>query len=186
MKQTIRRLTVAAGTFGVLALPLVAGAQQPAPRGLPPASATRIITMRRMLDLTPRQLVQLDSIERVQYAARRAQMASMRAMRESTRPDSARGQARMQALRPQMEEMRRRDSVSREAAVRVLNDAQRQTMREVQAEERGRQRGMREARGQGAQRGMRGPHGARPAHGMRPPRVLRRHSAPSLRGTSTR
>jgi len=204
MKQTIRRLTLAAGTVGALALPLAAGAQQPDRRELPPANATRIINMRRALDLTPRQVVQLDSIERVHHTAMRAQMEAMRTMRGSAQ-DSMRGQmnrgamrdsatratmqARMQAMRPQMDEMRRRDSVAGAAAVRVLNDAQRQTLRELQAEERGRQRGMREDRGgpQGPPRGMRGGRGGQqgPPRGMREgrggqqgPRGIRAPQAP--------
>jgi hypothetical protein len=80
------------------------------------------------------------------------------------RSDSARGamrdamRQRMEAVRPQLERMRGRDSTARAAAERVLNDAQRQQLRELRAEERGRQRGLREARGarMGARRGMRG------------------------------
>lgn len=188
MKQSIRRLTFATAAFA-LALPAIAGAQRPEPRELPRADATRIIGLRRQLDLTPRQLTQLDSIERVTHAERRANAEQMRtrmvARRDSMRPrnDSLR-RARMEAMRPQMEQMRRRDSTSRAAAERVLNDAQRQQLREIQAEERGRQRGMREARGgqgrgqmrrpgQDRQRGIRGPQGMRGPQGARPPQGMR-------------
>lgn len=175
MKQTIRRLTIAAGALGAMALPMAAEAQQVARREPPRADVTRILNLRRVLDLTPRQVAQLDSMERVQHAARRATMERMRgqmvARRDSMRParmrsDSARARmtpeqrnaardsmratmlARREAMRPQMEEARRRDSVTRAAAERVLNDTQRQKLRELQAEERGRQRGLREARGE--------------------------------------
>lgn len=198
MKQAIRRLTITVGALGALVVPALAGAQQPQPRGagaagsrvgmqrdLPSADATRILNLRRVLDLTPRQVTQLDSIERVQVAARRATGEQLRARRDSMgaqgpqraqRAQRAQGaqmrqgmmrdsagraamrdsmrdsmQARMQAMRPQMEEARRRDSVGRAAAERVLNDTQRQQLRELQAEERGRQRGLREARVGGRQ-----------------------------------
>jgi hypothetical protein len=183
MQQAIRRLTVVA--LGALALPALAGAQRPEPRELPRADATRIINMRRELDLTARQLTQLDSIERATVNERRANAERMRARRDSMRPrnDSlARSQmreraraggtpegrlamrdsmrARMEAMRPEMERMRRTDSTRREAAERVLNDSQRQRLREIQAEERGRQRGLREARG--ARRGGAGQVRVRP------------------------
>jgi len=202
MKQTIRRLTIAAGALGAMALPMAAQAQQAARREPPRADVTRILNLRRVLDLTPRQVAQLDSMERVQHAARRATMERMRgqmvARRDSMRParmrtDSARPRmtpeqrnaardsmratmlARREAMRPQMEEARRRDSVTRAAAERVLNDTQRQKLRELQAEERGRQRGLREARGERGgrvmmrgQRMMRGERMIRERQGMRP------------------
>ncbi|MEX2180959.1 MAG: hypothetical protein WD771_02875 [Gemmatimonadaceae bacterium] len=164
------RTLVLAGA--VLAAPAVIVAQGP-PRAAAPAQArpmgaggvTRILNARRVLDLTPRQVAQLDSIERVLFAERRAAMAGMQPMRDSVRAgarsaesrearrDTAR--ARMEAMRPQMEQMRRRDSVATAAAQRVLTEAQRQQWRELQAEQRGRMQGMREARG--ARRdGMRG------------------------------
>jgi hypothetical protein len=190
MKQAIRRFTITAGALA-LALPALASAQEPAPRmqELPRADVTRILDLRRVLDLTPRQVMQLDSIERVQVAERRAQAEQMRQRRDSmggqaavrrmqagpggragavagrrvmVRDSAARmtpetrqalrdsvgrqARARMEEMRPQMEQMRQRDSVRRAAAERVLTDAQRQRLRELQAEERGRQRGLREAR----------------------------------------
>lgn len=180
MKDAIRRSTLMLGA-AMLALPAFALAQpgtaprRPAPQGppgapgaraeLPPTDVTALLNARRALDLTPRQVAQLDSIERALVADRRQMEARMRAMGDSVRasrqgtapapgaradrrggmPDSAM-RARMETLRPQMEQMRRRDSTSREAAQRVLTDGQRQRVREMQAEERGRQRGMREAR----------------------------------------
>jgi hypothetical protein len=135
-----------------------AGPRQVAPR---PAGVTQILNARRRLDLTPRQVAQLDSIERVVFAERRANETRLRALRDSMRTqmqqqaapatDAERAQrrdvmrARMEAMRPQMEQMRGRDSTANAAAQRVLTDAQRQQLREIEAEERGRQRGMREA-----------------------------------------
>ncbi|MDH5234605.1 MAG: hypothetical protein OEW77_06565 [Gemmatimonadota bacterium] len=148
------------------------GAQGPeAGTPIPPMDATALLNARRALDLSPRQVAQLDSIERSLFSERQAMQARMRTMQDSVRtramrspdgrpamnPDSMR--ARMEALRPQMEQMRRRDSTSRAAAERVLNDSQRQKVREMQAEERGRQRGLREARarsGGGVRGGGRG------------------------------
>lgn len=204
MKRSTFTLTLGAGLLvGTLAtaLPTPAAAQQPAPRmlELPRADATRILNLRRVLDLTPRQVAQLDSIERVQFAARRAMAEQMRARRDSmagtravARPGAVggarpmpmrqrgvrvmrdsmrqRAEARMAELRPQFEQARQRDSMSRAAAERVLNDAQRQRLRELQAEERGRQRGLREARMRGA-RSVRGGMAGRATPGtprMRP------------------
>jgi hypothetical protein len=208
MMTTIRRLTLA---FGALALPALISAQTPAGpraavRGAGQADVTRILNARRALDLTPRQVAQLDSIERAQFAARRADQERMRQFRDTLRGDvrrragagvprdsiRAQAQARMQALRPQLEQARRRDSAARAAAERVLTDAQRQRVREMQAEARGYQRGMREGRGvrgvqprQGVrgQPGLRGTPGARrapqrPLGMQRPLQEMRRPPAP--------
>jgi hypothetical protein len=189
MQKMIRHLAL----VGALVAPTALAAQARGPGGpegardLPSASVTQILNARRALDLTPRQVAQLDSIERALFAERRVAGERMRAMRDSmggqtggqmrarvergerippagVRSDSARGamrdamRQRMEAVRPQLERMRGRDSTARAAAERVLNDAQRQQLRELRAEERGRQRGLREARGarMGARRGMRG------------------------------
>ena len=170
MQIQIRHLVLAGA---ILAAPAVIAAQGP-PRTAAPAQAramapgggvTQILNARRVLNLTPRQVAQLDSIERALFAERRAMRESMQPMRDSVRAgarsaasreamrDSAR--VRMQAMRPQMEQMRRRDSIATTAAQRVLTDAQRQQWRELQAERRGRMQGMREARGM-RREGMRG------------------------------
>ncbi len=187
MITTLRRLTL---VLGALALPALASAQEPVPgrgavgRPMPPgeraemprADVTRILNMRRQLELTPRQVAQLDSIERVQFADRRANAERMRVQRDTLRTglgarpgqgmnrDSLRAgaRARMEAQRPAMEQMRRRDSSTRAAAERVLNDTQRGKLREMQAEERGFQRGLR------AGRGDRGPQGVRQGRSMAP------------------
>ena len=178
MSHAIRRLIVVLGVV-TLGVPAIVGAQRGpgasrqsiGPRGagareLPPADVTHIINARRELELTPRQLVQLDSIERVQLAERKQLGERMRGMRDSmmggrgdagaNRPPVARDsmRSRMEQLRPLMDQMRKRDSATRAAAERVLNDGQRQKLREVQAERRGYQRGERDARMErGAERG---------------------------------
>lgn len=129
---------------------------------------TAMLNARRLLDLTPRQVAQLDSIERGLHAERQRVTAAMRPAMDSMRQrvrtqgiprDSMqRQQLRQQAeqrraaLRPQMEQLRSRDSAATAAAERLLNDTQRGKWREMQAERRGFERGMRAGRG-----GQRGP-----------------------------
>lgn len=160
-------------------------AQGPRRAELPGAEVTALLNARRQLDLTPRQVAQLDSLERIQHAERSKFQESMRVRRDSamqrqraaTMPrDSmrARMQAQMQAeraaLQPQLDQMRRRDSTFRMAADRVLNDTQRQKVRELQAERRGYERGLRAGRGgQGGRSAMRGGRGGQGGRdGMRP------------------
>lgn len=173
------------------------GPEAGAVRRGPGGGVTAILNARRQLDLSPRQVAQLDSIERVLHnerkqveASLRPAMDSMRARMRSSegRPDSAqrvmlRAQAerRRETMRPQMERLRQRDSVSTAAAERILTDAQRTQWRELQAERRGFVRGMQAGRGGGRMMirgprdgrgpqpmrapGMRGPDSARPAPG---------------------
>lgn len=197
MTKTLRRLALSAG---VLAMPALLMAQAPraprdpagpmAARTPAPSEVTRILNARRQLDLTPRQVAQLDSIERGVFAERRAMQQRLQAQRDSLRGDvagraragqrvdrdsvRARAQARMEALRPQMEQLRRRDSVARSAAERVLNDAQRQQYREMRAERRGYERGLRAGRGAADVRRAMPQRGARPA----PPRMAPRGEGP--------
>lgn len=181
MSRTHRTLTFALGA-ALLVAPALASAQggRGAPagpargdgtagRGVGPGGVTRLLDARRALDLTSRQVAQLDSLERLQYAERRAFQERMRPVRDSLAQrartgartpafrDSmqAQARARREAARPQMEQMRKRDSSLNAAAERVLTDTQRQKVREMQAERRGFERGMRAGRG-----GMRGPQGA--------------------------
>lgn len=184
MRTTIRSLVITGLLVGATT---VAGAQAPARQGPPAdrpmprgAGITEILNARRALDLTPRQVAQLDSIERTLWAERQKTQAAMRERQEGMRQemrqriergerpgadpaarDSLRAsmQARMQEMRPQMEQLRRRDSTARAAADRILNDTQRQKLREMDAERRGFERGMRAGRagGRGDMRGnMRG------------------------------
>ena len=145
-----------------------------------PAGVTRLLNARRQLDLTPRQVAQLDSIERVVVAERRALQERIRPSRDSmaqrvramrgTSRDSIRDavRARVEALRPQLEQARRRDSSSTAAAERVLTDTQRQKLSEIRAEERGRMRGMREAQMRGRMQGRPAVRERRPMPGRRP------------------
>lgn len=201
MSRTHRILTFAFGA-ALFVAPALASAQggRGAPagpargdgtvgRGVGPGGVTRLLNARRQLELTSRQVAQLDSLERLQYAERRAFQERMRPVRDSVAQrartgaltpafrDSmqAQARARREAARPQMEQMRKRDSSLSAAAERVLNDTQRQKVREMQAERRGFERGMRAGRGQrggtpqagqrggiqGGRGGMRGPQGGR-------------------------
>lgn len=174
MSRTFRTFTFAIGA-ALLVAPALASAQggRGAPagpasgvgtvgRGVGPGGVTRLLNARRELELTSRQVAQLDSLERLQYAERRAFQERMRPVRDSLTQrartgsrtpafrDSmqAQARARREASRPQMEQMRKRDSSLNAAAERVLNDTQRQKVREMQAERRGFERGMRAGRGQ--------------------------------------
>jgi len=179
MSRTFRTFTLAIGA-ALLVAPTLAVAQggrgfpgapprgegPVAGRGVGPGGVTRLLNARRELDLTSRQVAQLDSIERLQHAERKAFQERMRPVRDSllqrARPGQGTGQrtpalrdslqaqarARREAARPQMEQMRKRDSSLNASAERVLNDTQRQKVREMQAERRGYARGMRAGRGQ--------------------------------------
>lgn len=164
------------------------------PRGRgPEAGVTQILNARRALELTARQVVQLDSIERVLHTEREKLMAQARperdAMQAEMRQRVERGERpgqnpavrdslhremrqRMERVRPQMEALRQRDSTSRVAAERILTDAQRTKVHEMQAERRGYERGRLEAEMRGGrQNGMR--QGGRPGtmhRGMMPGR----------------
>ena len=167
--------------------------------------ATQLLNARRELDLTSRQVVALDSIERVQYARRREFAERMRASQDSfaggarQRPateaerDSmrARFEARREAMRPQFEQQRRADSISTAAAMRLLSDAQRQRVREIVIERRAEARGRMQAmRGGGAARQGRGfapgrGPGAGPrefGRGVGPDDGARMRRAPGMRG----
>lgn len=167
MRTQLKTLALA----GLLLAPALAMAQGPggrgAPRGpgpegagprggMPPAAVTHMLNARRQLDLTPRQVAQLDSMERVLWNEREALRAqAQRAPRDSVRAN----------MRPQMQALRQRDSTTRVAAERILTDAQRSKLREMQAERRGYERGRREA---GGRDGMR--DGMRPGRGDGPRR----------------
>jgi hypothetical protein len=106
-------------------------------------SASELLDRRRALDLSPRQVARLDSIERVQFSQRRAMGEQMRKQRDSvcadrnpcvlTPEERDRFRAQQEQLRPQREQMMRGDSLSRAQAYAVLDSTQRsrlQTMRE--------------------------------------------------------
>ena len=144
------------------------------PAGRPrQAGVTRLLNLRRQLDLTPRQVAQFDSIERLVVAEQRSVMERMRAERggrpSAVAPDSLR--AERQRLQPQLAQLRQRDSVTTAAAERLLTDAQRGKLRELRAFARGRAAGLRQ--GQGAMRGgMRGLTPMAPMPPMMPMRPL--------------
>lgn len=109
-------------------------------------SATELLERRRDLDLTPRQIVRLDSIEREQFGARRAARERMLQLQDSicanrrpcvlTPEEGQRFRAEREQMRPQREQMMRADSAARSRAYAVLDSAQRtrlQTMREQRA-----------------------------------------------------
>lgn len=131
-----------------------------------------LIDMRRELNLSARQLTQLDSIERSLLQRNRTVQERIRSRMDSVRPRlrADTGEAR-QALRVQADSMRalrrvivRNDSTAREAAMRILTDSQRIQVRVRAAERRGFNRGRASAMREG-QRGFRqaqpGPQGRR-------------------------
>ncbi|MFN0097683.1 MAG: hypothetical protein ACKVS7_03335, partial [Gemmatimonadaceae bacterium] len=149
--------------------PVGRGPQGPGRAAAPGVDVTTLLNARRQLDLTPRQVAQLDSLERIQHAERSKFRESMAVRRDSMMQrlrtargaqgarggepgnanvprDSMRARMRSQiqgeraALQPQFEQLQRRDSTFRVAAERLLNDTQRQKVREMQAERRGYER----------------------------------------------
>jgi hypothetical protein len=116
---------------------------------------TRLLNLRRQLELTPRQVAQLDSMERGLFTERKALMERMQGQRRALQqpgpqgrpiaPDSMR--ARMQQLQPQMAQWRQRDSSALASAERLLTEPQRQKLREIRAYARGRADAMRQSRG---------------------------------------
>lgn len=133
---------------------------------------TRLLHLRRQLELTPRQVTQLDSIERGLFAERKAMMERIQGERRALQgqgqgrpvtPDSIR--ARMQRFQPQLAQWRQRDSVALASAERLLTEPQRQKLREIRAYARGRADAMRQARRPRGGPAM-GPMGPMP--GMRP------------------
>lgn len=197
----------AAGRGGMPGAPM--GGQMVRGEG-PGAGVTQILNARRQLDLTARQVAQLDSIERALFADRariRTQMqaqgqpmadslrarvrAGERPLRDEAAREALRGQMvqRRETLRPQMEQLRQRDSAARAAAQRTLTDAQRQQLREVEAERRGYARGQRDSRmGQrpnarfGPRQGMRPQSRMAPRQGVAPQgRMMPREGRPAPR-----
>lgn len=98
-------------------------------------SVTDIIDARRFLDLTPRQLAQLDSIERAAFQARSRLRASLQARRDSMcanrNPCNLSREERAGLLdwadsqRPTRAQMLRSDSIMRNGVMAVLDSTQR-------------------------------------------------------------
>lgn len=128
----------------VAALMTVASAvqAQPARRGGPPMGlagggdlATLLIDARRELNLTPKQLVSLDSVERTNFAERRKAVATMRARRDSLcanrSPCELTSEERQQfvggptGIEKRIGERLRADSVGRTRIMGMLDTAQR-------------------------------------------------------------
>jgi hypothetical protein len=125
-----------------------------------------LIDMRRDLNLTSRQLTQLDSIERTLIQRNQTVRERMRTRLDSLRPRTREsGEAEIQRFRAESDSIRalrqvmaRNDSTARAAAMNVLTDSQRVRVRERMAERRGFEAG-RMSTMRGGARGMRGRQG---------------------------
>lgn len=125
-----------------------------------------LIGLRRELNLSSRQLVQLDSIERtllqrnqVLRDRMRTRLDSVRPrMRESSEAEIQRFRAESDSLRALRQVIIRNDSVARAAAMALLTDSQRVQVRERVAERRGFEAG-RQSMMRGGMRGFRGRQG---------------------------
>lgn len=152
-----------------------------------------LIDMRRELNLSSRQLTQLDSIERTLLQRNQGLRERLRTRLDSVRPRSrasseeeiARFRAEGDSMRALRNVIVRNDSVARIAAMAVLTDSQRVRVREQMAERRGfaagrmstmrgGQRGFRQGRQGGVGPRIRqGGRGGRGMGGMRPPGGMR-------------
>ena len=125
-----------------------------------------LIDMRRELNLSSRQLTQLDSIERTLEQRNEGLRERMRTRLDSTRPrtrqsseeEIQRFRAEADSLRAVRQLITRNDSVARVAAMNVLTDSQRVRVRERMAERRGFAAG-RMSTMRGGARGFRGGRG---------------------------
>ena len=155
-----------------------------------------LIDMRRELNLSGRQLAQLDSIERALLQRNDGVRQQLRTRLDSLRPrtrgaseeEIARFRAEGDSMRALRQVIARNDSAARSAAMAVLSDSQRMRVRERVAERRGFEAGRRSTmRGQrGFREGRPGPMGPRmrgpggrigPDRGMRPGGGMRGDSA---------
>lgn len=133
-----------------------------------------LIDMRRELNLSARQLVQLDSIERTLLQRNEALRGRVRTRLDSLRPRTRQSsEAEIQRFRAEGDSLRalrqvivRNDSVARSAAMAVLTDSQRVRVREHLAERRGFAQGR-----MSTMRGQRGFRGGRPGMRGMGPRV---------------
>jgi hypothetical protein len=131
-----------------------------------------LIDMRRELNLSSRQLTQLDSIERTLLQRNQALRERVRTRLDSLRPRTRESsEAEIQRYRAEGDSLRalrqlivRNDSVARVAAMNLLTDSQRVSVRERMAERRGFAAGRMSTMrgGQGGMRGGRGMQGAGP------------------------
>ncbi|MCC6319045.1 MAG: hypothetical protein IT361_15300 [Gemmatimonadaceae bacterium] len=123
----------------VLALPLLPAEGQARRRAgrdggtLPPISASALLDARRELELTPRQVARLDSIERSQVAQRRSFMEQMTRQRDSVCANrnpcrlsgTERDSLRARMARTRGGNLRQSDSAGRSLALAVLDSTQR-------------------------------------------------------------
>lgn len=168
--MTTRRIPMA--WAAVLALPALVAAQPRAPRApRPPAerpalqvSPTELLDRRRELDLSPRQVARLDSLERAMIARRRGTMEQMRQLRDSVCPPQQRcdlNEGDRRAMRDRMTQLRGRG---------FDTTLSRQTLSVLDSTQRGRIQGMRMGRGgerQAMRRGAMGPRDFGPGNGRR-------------------
>lgn len=168
--MTTRRIPMA--WAALLALPALVAAQPRAPRApRPPAerpalqvSPTELLDRRRELDLSPRQVARLDSLERAMIARRRGTMEQMRQLRDSVCPPQQRcdlNEGDRRAMRDRMTQLRGRG---------FDTTLSRQTLSVLDSTQRGRIQGMRMGRGgerQAMRRGAMGPRDFGPGNGRR-------------------
>ncbi|MEP7346851.1 MAG: hypothetical protein ABI877_16380, partial [Gemmatimonadaceae bacterium] len=143
----------------VAALVTVAGTAQAqsARRGGPPAEsmgsfgsaglATRLIDARRELNLTPRQLLALDSLERAEFTQRKQAMETMRARRDSicanrrpcelTREERQKFMGGPAGIEARVGDRLRTDSLRRTRIMGMLDTTQRRLADRLQSRERG-------------------------------------------------
>jgi hypothetical protein len=148
----------------VVALAMTMPAALHAQRGMGPGpginSVAPIIDLRRELNLTSRQLVRLDSIERTLVDRNQVLHARVRSRLDSLRPKgSITGEEEIQWRRTEGDSLRalhrlmvQNDSVARGAAMAILTDSQRVQVRERIAERRGFMAGSRMRGGRGMRR----------------------------------
>lgn len=145
-----RRPMVALATLILVPATLAAQPRRARPTDAPPAprrelgaSPTELLNRRRELDLTPRQVARLDSMERTMVARRRTLMDQARMLRDSAcGPQGQCSDSARRTLRDRMAQLRTRgiDTTIGRQALAVLDSTQ-----------RGRVQGMRMAR---ARQGM--------------------------------
>jgi hypothetical protein len=182
----MKTITSAATALAAAALLTFDAGAQPRRSGDPRGSVSDIINSRRLLDLTPRQLTQLDSIERTQFRARSEMRNRLETRRDSlcanrrpcvlSREERAAFQDWADSQRPRRADMLRNDSLTRDRVLSVLDSTQRSRLSDLRPRRAG-GREMRQGPGMGERRGMRemrGPRGMRDMRQMRGTRELRR------------
>ncbi|MGQ0765969.1 MAG: hypothetical protein ACT4OZ_09910 [Gemmatimonadota bacterium] len=185
MKTFIR--ATPAGLGALVALALIApgtGAQRTRERGhVGTGSVSDIMNARRLLDLTPRQLAQLDSIERSGFQARSLLNTRLQARRDSlcatrnpctlSREERAAFLDWADSQRPTRAQMLRSDSLTRHRVMAVLDSTQRARLSGLRARRSSGFDGPRAVR--------RGPGGPPAFRGQRPGDAFRGRPVPGFR-----